>query len=275
MPKVFDDIKIDREFAALIPALCDDERKQLEQNIVEHGGARDPLVVWAAKGELTLIDGHNRYEICSRLSLPFDIHEMRFASREEAADWIDRNQLGRRNLSKQDYKLLLGRRYNRAKKQGERTDITSGKSCQKSTTAERLAKEHGVSEKTVRNAGKFQEAAAKLGIEKQIASGKVKATEASVVKAASALPAKPTREQFTEAVAEVVANRPKRRASKPAVEVFKQYPPTRCLEAVGFYAREFLDRCPGRADELRIALCDLITSCDSVVCGSEVKKKGC
>lgn len=69
----------------------------------------------------------------------------------------------RRDLS------LLGRRYNRAKKQGERTDLTSGKSCQKSTTAERIAKDHGVTEKTVRNAGKFQEAASKLGIEKDIA----------------------------------------------------------------------------------------------------------
>lgn len=70
-------------------------------------------------------------------------------------------RLGRRNLHPDAFTLLLGRRYNRAKKQGERTDITSGKSCQKSTTAERLAKEHGVTEKTVRNAGKFAESVEK------------------------------------------------------------------------------------------------------------------
>jgi hypothetical protein len=45
-------------------------------------------------------------------------------------------------------------------------------------TAEKLAKEHGVDEKTVRRAGQFQAAAEKLGIEKHIAAGKVKATEA-------------------------------------------------------------------------------------------------
>lgn len=98
MPQVFEDIKIDAEFAALIPPLSAEERQQLEENIVEHGGARDPLVVWASKGTLTLLDGHNRYEICTRLELPFDVHEMRFDDRGEAMLWMIDNQFGRRNL---------------------------------------------------------------------------------------------------------------------------------------------------------------------------------
>lgn len=197
MPQVFEDIKIDAEFSALIPPLSAEERQQLEENIVEHGGARDPLVVWASKGTLTLLDGHNRYEICTRLELPFDVHEMRFGSRDEAADWMDRNQLGRRNLHPDAFTLLLGRRYNRAKKQGERTDITSGKSCQKSTTAERLAKEHGVTEKTVRNAGKFAESVEKAkkldpAIEAKVSAGKAP-PRAAVVKAAALLEKAPDR----------------------------------------------------------------------------------
>jgi hypothetical protein len=96
---VFDDIVIDNEFASLIPPLSSEERQQLEDNIVEHGGARDPLVVWASKGTLTLLDGHNRYEICTRLELPFEIEEMRFSDRSHAEEWIIRNQFGRRNLS--------------------------------------------------------------------------------------------------------------------------------------------------------------------------------
>jgi N6-adenosine-specific RNA methylase IME4 len=155
MPQVFDDINIDAEFAALIPPLSAGERQRLEENIVEHGGARDPLVVWASKGTLTLLDGHNRYEICTRLGLPFDVHEMRFKSRDEAADWIDKNQLGQRNLTADAFTLLLGRRYKRAKKQGERTDLTSDRNDQKSTTADRLAAEHGVGPATVRRAEKF------------------------------------------------------------------------------------------------------------------------
>lgn len=155
MTTTFDDILIDAEFAALIPPLSAEERQQLEENIVEHGGARDPLVVWASKGKLTLLDGHNRYEICTRLGLPFDVHEMRFKGRDEAADWIDKNQLGRRNLTADAFTMLLGRRYKRAKKQGERTDLTCDHNDQKLTTADRLAAEHGVGSATVRRAEKF------------------------------------------------------------------------------------------------------------------------
>ena len=99
MTQVWEDIKIDAEFAALIPPLSREERQQLEDNIVEHGGARDPLVVWSKNGTLTLIDGHNRYEICTRLEFDFDIKEMRFKDRSHAEEWIIRNQFGRRNLS--------------------------------------------------------------------------------------------------------------------------------------------------------------------------------
>jgi len=251
-------IKIDREFQNLIPALSQEEREQLQSNIVEHGGARDPLVVWQRDdADDILLDGHNRYEICERLGLPYEVEHMEFDTRDDAADWIDRNQLGRRNLSKQDYKLLLGRRYNRAKKAvsnpvgKNQHDKVGGQNARQPKTAEKLAKEHGVDEKTVRRAGKFQAAAAKLGIEKDIAAGNVKATEAAVVKAATALPKQPTREQVEAAREEVRQEKPRRRASKPAVEVFKAYPPTRCLEAIEFYANEFMERCPTRILELK------------------------
>jgi DNA modification methylase len=190
----FSDIVVDREFASLIPALSDDERRQLEENIVDHGGARDPLVVWAAKGKLTLLDGHNRYEICSRRGLPFDVHEMRFATRDDAADWIDRNQLGRRNLHPDAFTLLLGRRYNRAKKPG-RPSEKPGQNVR--VSAEALAAEHGVDEKTVRRAGKVAAAVDKLKtvdptIEEKVSSGRGP-VRAAVVKAAALLEESPDR----------------------------------------------------------------------------------
>jgi ParB-like chromosome segregation protein Spo0J len=264
MMKVVEGITIDFKFKNLIPAIGEEERKQLEANIVEAGGTRDPLIVWRDGDRYILIDGHNRYEICTRLELPYRVEFIEFGSKDEAADWMDRNQLGRRNLSRQDYKLLLGRRYNRAKKQGERNDLTSGQTVQKSTTAEKLAKEHGVDEKTVRRAGQFQAAAEKLGIEKEITSGEVKATETAVVKAAKTLPKEPTakqigkaREQVRKAREEVRKARPKRRRSRPAAEKFKAYPPTQCLQAIEFYASEFTEQCPNRAGELRSSFAKL------------------
>jgi hypothetical protein len=208
MPQVYEDIIVDAEFSALIPPLSAEERQQLEENIIEHGGARDPLVVWAKSGKLTLLDGHNRYEICTRLDLPFDIHELRFKARDEAEDWIDRNQLGRRNLDSRQMSLLRGRRYNRTKKgHGERGPEKTGQNVQSFSTAEYLAAEHGVDEKTIRRDGKFAEAVETLGIEREIVAGEIDAPKHAIVAAAQSLPEKPTADQVEQAV-EAVKSKP-------------------------------------------------------------------
>ena len=65
-------------------------------NIVSAGRARDPLAVWNG----VLIDGHNRFEICTRLALPFDVSEVDgIESRDDAMIWIIDHQFGRRNLT--------------------------------------------------------------------------------------------------------------------------------------------------------------------------------
>lgn len=87
-------IQIDSEFQALIPPLQAEELAQLEANILADG-CRDPLVAWGN----VLVDGHNRYSICSKHGLPFDTVEVGFESRSHAVEWIIKNQFGRRNLS--------------------------------------------------------------------------------------------------------------------------------------------------------------------------------
>lgn len=86
-------IKIDSEFKALIPPLKADEYAQLEANILADG-CRDALVVWDG----VLIDGHNRFEICTRHGIEFDTVEMAFDSAAHARVWMRSNQAGRRNL---------------------------------------------------------------------------------------------------------------------------------------------------------------------------------
>jgi 16S rRNA G966 N2-methylase RsmD len=169
MTQVWEDIKIDAEFAALIPPLSREERQQLEDNIVDHGGARDPLVVWSKNGDLTLIDGHNRYEICTRLELEFDIKEMRFRDRSHAEEWIIRNQFGRRNLSayvRTQLALRLEETVSaRAKaNQGKRTDIPqkSAESIRPMETRQEIAKVANVSHDTVAKVKKI-DAAEKAG----------------------------------------------------------------------------------------------------------------
>lgn len=92
-------ILIDSEFRALIPPLSIEERTQLEANILADG-CRDPLVVWeTSDGQNILIDGHNRYEICTRLGSAYEVEWMQFADRSDVIEWIIKNQFGRRNLS--------------------------------------------------------------------------------------------------------------------------------------------------------------------------------
>ena len=88
------EIIIDSEFKALIPPLAADELRQLEENILRDG-CRDPLVVWDG----ILIDGHNRFAICSKHGLGFKTVAMEFESRAHVRVWMRDNQGGRRNLS--------------------------------------------------------------------------------------------------------------------------------------------------------------------------------
>src|SRR6056297_1957130 len=105
---------IREDFKKLIPPLTSEEYKQLEENIIEEG-CRDALVTWNG----LILDGHNRYKICTEHGINFDVYEMDFDSEEEAKDWMDKNQLGRRNLTPDQRRVIIGRRYNREKNKDE------------------------------------------------------------------------------------------------------------------------------------------------------------
>ena len=101
-------LKIDPEFQSQIPPLTDDEFKQLEENILKAGKLLSPLIVW----NNTLVDGHNRYAILQKHpEIYFSTMPLRFANREEALAWICKNQLGRRNLTPEHKKFLIGKQY--------------------------------------------------------------------------------------------------------------------------------------------------------------------
>ena len=101
-------LKIDPEFEAMCPPLTEDEYQQLEENIMDEGLVITPLIVW----DDTIIDGHNRYKICQQHpDIEYQLHEKQFGNRYEVISWICKNQLGRRNLTPQQKKYLIGQRY--------------------------------------------------------------------------------------------------------------------------------------------------------------------
>lgn len=171
-------LNIDHEFKTLIPQLAPDEYDQLAQNLIKEG-CRDALVIW----NNTIIDGHNRYDICTKNKIPFLIKEMDFTAREEAIEWIIRNQFGRRNLpSVARVKLALRLKdviQERAKKNQEvrkgnqlgATSQTLGNLSQKVHTNKELGKIAGVSDETIRKYEVIQKEGTDE-IKKEVDSGK-------------------------------------------------------------------------------------------------------
>ena len=189
-------LKIDPEFQSQIPPLTDDEFKQLEENILKEGKLISPLIVW----NNTLVDGHNRYAILQKHpEIYFSTMPLRFENREEAIAWICRNQLGRRNLSPEQKRYLLGKQYEAekkaakifrgnqytlAKKSGGTHDDNhhSGKK-----TCDRIAEENGVSRASVLRASHYTrgiDIADNLspGIKQKVFSGEVKLTNEEMSK---------------------------------------------------------------------------------------------
>jgi hypothetical protein len=108
-----------------------------------------------------------------------------FPNREAAADWIDANQLGRRNLTPDQASLIRGRRYNRAKKAEGRPQKLDQNDLVSGPTADRLAAQHGVSGPTIKRDGQFAAAVETLktvvpGIETLVMAGDISSRQAVI-----------------------------------------------------------------------------------------------
>lgn len=191
-------LRIDTEFESRIPPLTDDEFQQLEENILADGKIISPIIVW---GDV-IIDGHNRFRIAEKHPhIAFTTCEREFADRHEVIAWICKNQLGRRNLTFQQKKYLIGRQYEseKAAHGGDRKSAevkSSGQNDQmisEQTTAKRIADENGIGERTVRRAARYSRAVdladeVEPGIRREILSGAIKATDQEIYTLAEAEP---------------------------------------------------------------------------------------
>lgn len=156
------EIIVDREFEQFIRPLSDQERIELKDSL-SSAGLLSPLIVWQHEGQTILVDGHNRLALWKQFQgfneeYELKVQELRFGNREKVKEWIIKNQLGRRNLSPDDYKLLVGQLYNARKKSKENNLKQNGSirhfggSVQ---TAKEVAEETGVSPRTVERAAKL------------------------------------------------------------------------------------------------------------------------
>lgn len=193
-------LKIKHEFERLIPPLYDKEFELLEKNIVAEGEIFTPIFTWNGY----IIDGHHRYKILLKhKDVKYRVTEKTFANEYEAISWICDNQLGRRNLSSQYRKYLIGKRYE-AEKMAHGGDRKSkeqksmGKKCPlisetPHVTRERIAKETGTTQAYVKTASQFAKGVdaaeeAVPGIKKDILSGEIRKQDKEVAAIAKAPP---------------------------------------------------------------------------------------
>jgi transcriptional regulator with XRE-family HTH domain len=88
-------ITINEELRSFIDPLTPNESAALERSLLAEG-CRDALVLW---GEV-LIDGHNRYEICTRHGIAFrTVQNTTFSSIDDVMLWMIDNHLARRSVS--------------------------------------------------------------------------------------------------------------------------------------------------------------------------------
>lgn len=140
-------------------------------------------------GELTnadwpriLLDGHNRYEICTRLGIEFDTIEKDFEDRSLAIEWIIRNQFGRRNLTNYVRTQLALRLEAEIAKRAKANQVASGgavpqKSAEPIETRQEIAKVANVSHDTVAKV-KVIEQKAPEEVKQKLVSGEVSINQA-------------------------------------------------------------------------------------------------
>lgn len=191
---------IDSEFQSQIPALTDEEFQQLEENILSEGEVLSPLIVW---GNI-LVDDHNRYKILQQHpEIPYTTRSISCTceTREDVLAWICKHQLGRRNLTPEQKKFLIGKQYHSEKSTrggNHGNQYTQVANCQidnlpsVENTTERIAKENNVSPSFVIRAEQFMKTVELMekycpGIQEEILSGKLKLSqrEATIIRGTS------------------------------------------------------------------------------------------
>lgn len=202
-------LKTDKGFKNLIPPLHRQEYLQLEQNLIEDG-CIDPIITWNG----IIIDGHNRYEICHRHNIPFRVVSMEFECREEVVAWICAHQLGRRNITEETRKFLIGMQFESEKvvnnkrnalginqytysapgavppadPSKQKLDVPSGHK-----TAKRIADEHHIAWNTVQKYATYTRALELIGskvpeVVPRILSGRYKISHDNIVEMANLSP---------------------------------------------------------------------------------------
>ena len=100
------DLKVDEEFRRLCPAMGKETRQELER-LLSQEGSTPPIRTW----KQWIVDGFEQYELCVCAGLPYTVEQLPFTGREEAILWICTHNALREDLTEEQRRYLIGRRY--------------------------------------------------------------------------------------------------------------------------------------------------------------------
>ncbi|MCT7997200.1 hypothetical protein [Laspinema olomoucense] len=106
------------------------------------------------KEHFILVDGYQRYAICSSYQIPYRVVELPFGDRSEVKAWIIANQLSKRNLTPEAISYLRGTWYELNKRSHGGARFSSAQN-EHLKTSEELAKRFKTSSATIRRDAKF------------------------------------------------------------------------------------------------------------------------
>ncbi len=131
-----------------------------------------------------MIDGHNRYEICTKHGLAFSVVEKEFASESNVKEWMINNQFGRRNLSNYQRSVLALELESVFSERAKEQQIRKPESVKQISaeqkpieTRKELAKIANVSHDTIAKVKKI-EAVASEEVKERLNSGEISINEA-------------------------------------------------------------------------------------------------
>ena len=231
-------LEIKEEFKKLIPPLTSEEFNQLEQNCLAEG-IREAILTWNG----FIIDGHNRYEIATKWNLDFQTKSKHFKEEEDVIEWMILNQLGRRNITKEQKAYLIGKRYeNEKQKLGGQISKGLEQNVPPISTAEKIGEEVGISHMQVKRNEEFAKGVDKLGeeLKQQVLQGKSEVNKSDVQIIAKA---EPTFVAQTEADIIAKAKEIKERKAEEYKQKIVQRVETKVNEKpISFEEREMLDK---------------------------------
>ena len=175
----------------LIRPLDNDEIGQLKANILANG-CQDSLKVWQTtqkvinpdsatnEEQFVLIDGHNRYKICTENNVSFAVSILKFQSLDDVISWMIDLQLGRRNMSPNEIAYYRGLKYNQEKKIEKTDNFSSTGTSLK--TSQKLAEQYGINEKTIRRDAEFAKGVESLSpeLKRDFLNGNVKVSKKDI-----------------------------------------------------------------------------------------------